>query len=458
MHAVIMGEAVANARQYFNTGVTLARDYRQEALAKLRRAIVENEADILQALNEDLGKSRFEGYMCEIGLVLDELSYAEKHLAKLMRPKKAITPLAQFAAKSFVCAEPYGVALIMSPWNYPFMLTLDPLIGAIAAGNCAIVKPSAYAKSTSAVIKKILSEAFDSKYISVIEGGRAENAALLEERFDVIFFTGSVNVGKLVMEKASANLTPVLLELGGKSPCIVDETANMKLAAKRIVFGKFLNCGQTCVAPDYLLVHESVKDKLIEYMKLEVTAFFSENPLEYADYGHIVNEHHFKRLMSLMDSGKIIIGGKCNSRLQIEPTILDEVSLDSPVMQEEIFGPILPIISFNNIEEAINIVKSKPKPLALYLFTTSKVCENNILRNVSFGGGCVNDTIIHLATTHMGFGGVGESGMGSYHGALSFGAFSHYKSIVRKANFIDMPIRYQPYTKIKERLLRLFMR
>ncbi|MEG1275242.1 MAG: aldehyde dehydrogenase [Ruthenibacterium sp.] len=453
-------ETIVRAQHdYFLRGETQRIAFRKEALAKLRGAIKTNEQAICDALQADLHKSATESYLCEIGLVLEELSYMEKHLARLAKPRRAPTPLAQFYAHSFAVPSPLGVCLVMSPWNYPFMLSLDPVIGALAAGNCVVLKPSAYAPQVSAVLAKLLGDIFSPEYVAVVEGGRAENTALLEQPFDHIFFTGSKDVGKLVMEKAARHLTPVVLELGGKSPCIVDASAELAVAAKRIVFGKYLNAGQTCVAPDYLLVHESVKDKLLVLLQTAIADMFGANPLQNPDYGRIVNEKHFARLQSLLDGQKIVCGGDANAAaLQIVPTVLDRVSPASPVMQEEIFGPILPVLTFKDTDEAIRFVQSRDRPLALYLFTTDPSVEHRVLTECRFGGGCINDTVIHLAGTALGFGGVGESGMGSYHGKLSFDTFTHYKSIVKKANRIDMPIRYQPYTARKAKLLRLFLK
>lgn len=453
-------EAISAAqRAFFATGKTRAAAFRRHALDTLREALCAREAQLCAALREDLHKSPFEGYMCEIGLVKSEIDYMRRNLTRLARPRRVKTPLAQFSAQSFVEAEPLGVSLIMSPWNYPVLLSLDPLVGAIAAGCCAVVKPSAYAPCTSRVLKELLEGCFPPEYIAVVEGGRAENEALLEQQFDSIFFTGSVAVGKLVMEKAARWLTPVTLELGGKSPCIVDETAELPLAARRIVFGKYLNAGQTCVAPDYVLCQESVRDELLERMQEEITEQFGASPLENPDYGRIVNERHYRRLMGLTGSGRTVCGGAGRAEtLQIAPTVLADVSPDSPVMQEEIFGPILPVLTYKTLGEAIDFVNARPRPLALYLFTTDKSAERRVLRGCRFGGGCVNDTVIHLATSAMGFGGVGESGMGSYHGQRSFDTFTHYKSIVRKANWIDLGIRYQPYTPEKEKLMRKFLR
>ncbi len=452
-------ELVKKQRKYFTLGATRSVVFRCDVLEKLEMEIRVREQKICEALKADLNKSGFESYMTEIGLVLSEIRYLRRHLRSFVRPRKHLTPLAHFHGKSFTVPEPYGVALIMSPWNYPFMLCMEPLAGAIAAGNCCILKPSAYAPAVSALIRELIEASFPPEYVAVVEGGREENAALLEQRFDYIFFTGGVEVGKLVLEKASRSLTPVTLELGGKSPCIIDGTADLKTAAKRLAFGKFLNAGQTCVAPDYLLIQEDVKEQFLELFEKAVRSMYGEKPLENPDYPRIVNERHFERISGLFDGKKIRMGGERNrERLQIAPTVLDQVGADAPVMQEEIFGPVLPVLTFRQIDEAEEFVNSREKPLACYIFTKDKETERRLLSSLSFGGGCVNDTIIHLATSRMGFGGVGRSGMGSYHGRKSFETFSHEKSIVKKYNWIDLPIRYQPYTKGKERLLKLFLR
>jgi len=358
-----------------------------------------------------------------------------------------------------IVQEPYGIVLIMSPWNYPVLLTLEPLIGAIAAGNCAVVKPSAYSPETSAVIQKLISETFNPEYVAVVTGGRNENAKLLEQKFDYIFFTGSVSVGKLVMEKASKHLTPVTLELGGKSPCIIEHTANLRIAARRIAFGKFLNCGQTCIAPDYVLVEKSVHDEFVQLLKEETTKMYGEEIFTNSNYGKIVNQKHFNRVSELIAKEKVVYGGHLKKEtLQIEPTILDNVTPEDAVMQEEIFGPVLPIIIVENTCEAVKFIKSRPKPLALYLFTNDKKIEKLFLREVPFGGGCVNDTIIHIATTNLPFGGVGNSGMGSYHGKKTFETFSHAKSVVKKYTWLDIALRYQPYANWKNKLIRMFLK
>lgn len=450
---------VEKQRAFFQKGITKTPQFRQKALERLEKGIRRYEKEIHQALRKDLGKSEFEAYMTEVGLTLSELTYVKKHLSAWMRPNGVPTPLAQFPAKSFEMTEPYGVVLIMSPWNYPFMLCMEPLIGAIAGGNCSVVKPSAYAPAVSKILATIVEEVFPKKYVTVVEGGREENTLLLEQRFDYIFFTGGVTVGKMVMEKAAENLTPVTLELGGKSPCIVTEDAKLSLAAKRLVFGKYLNSGQTCVAPDYLLVSEKVKEELLAWIVFWIEKMLGKEPLENPDYPKMINEKHYQRVMNLMVGEKISCGGYGNTEtLQITPTVLEEVSWDSPIMQEEIFGPVLPVVTYKTLEEAIEKVKNREKPLALYLFTESRSIQKKVLRELSFGGGCVNDTIIHLATSRMGFGGVGGSGMGSYHGKKSYETFTHEKSIVKKSSYIDLPIRYMPYTRGKEKLLKLFLR
>lgn len=450
---------VEKQRAYFAEGKTLPVQERIRALERLGQALKSSEAELCRALKADLGKSRTESYMCEIGLTLSELGYVKKHLRSWSKDRRVRTPLSQFHARSFTVQEPYGVVLVMSPWNYPVLLTLEPLIGALAAGNCCVVKPSAYSPETSSVMAKILRSVFPEEYVAVVEGGRQENQGLLAQKFDYIFFTGGVNVGKLVMEKASAHLTPVTLELGGKSPCIIDETANLKLAARRLAFGKYLNCGQTCVAPDYVLVHEKVKERFLGYVKEEIVRMYGARPLENPDYGKIVNRKHFDRLLGLMNPEKLVFGGESREEsLQIAPAVLDGVTPEDAVMQEEIFGPLLPILTVRSMEEALSFVNDRPKPLAFYIFTQDKKVEQMFLRRASFGGGCVNDTIIHLATSAMGFGGVGNSGMGSYHGKKSFDTFSHEKSIVKKYNWIDLPMRYQPYTEQKEKMIRTFLK
>lgn len=443
----------------FREGATLPVSFRLSQLQKLKDGIRRYEEKLDRALEADLGKSRMESYMCEIGLTLSELTWMQKHLRSLVREKRVSTPLAQFAARSFRSPSPYGTVLIMSPWNYPVLLTLEPLIDAIAAGNTVVIKPSAYAEHTSAVLKEMLKECFPSEYVAVVTGGRAENKALLEQRFDKIFFTGGKTVGREVLRHAAEYLTPVTLELGGKSPCIVDKSAKIPLAAKRIVFGKYLNCGQTCVAPDYILCDRTVSDELILALQKEITAQFGEDPLKNPDYGKIINRKHYDRIMGLIDPDKVVCGGCGDGQsLRIAPTIMKNVTFSDTVMGEEIFGPVLPILTYDTLEEAIDIVEEHPHPLALYLFSEDKGAQKKVLELCHFGGGCINDTIIHLATSAMPFGGVGESGMGGYHGKTGFETFSHFRSIVDKKTWMDLPIRYQRYSRMKERLLRVFLR
>lgn len=453
-------EILSLQREFFASGKTLPAKFRIDMLKKLYSAIKKYQPEIEDALTKDLGKSEFEGFMCEVGLVLTEISYMIKHTKSFARRKIVKTPLPQFASLSYTKATPYGNVLIMSPWNYPFLLTIDPLTDAIAAGNTAIVKPSAYSPATSGIIEKIISEIFPPEFVAVVTGGRKENAELLDKKFDMIFFTGSQNVGKEVLRHAAEYLTPAVLELGGKSPCIVDSSAKIKLAARRIVFAKFLNCGQTCVAPDYILCEKSVKDELVNAIISETKRQYGEKPLENPDFGRIVNEKHFERLLSLIDANKVVIGGDSNpDALQIEPTVMDNVTFGDKVMQEEIFGPILPILTYEKFDDIFTILKGKEKPLALYLFSENKSHQNAVVSRLSYGGGCINDAVIHLATSEMGFGGVGESGMGSYHGKTGFEAFSHTKSIVDKKTWMDLPMRYQPYNRgIYGKLLHLFLR
>ena len=448
---------VQNQREYFHSHKTISVAFRIEQLKRLEREIKKNEDIILSALKSDLNKSNFEAYATEIGLVYDEIKLMIKCLPSLARRKKKRTPIAHFPAKSYVYQAPYGVSLIISAWNYPFQLTILPLIGAIAGGNCAVVKPSEYAVATSSVISKILS-IFDDEYISVIEGGKDVSEELLEEKFDYIFYTGNEAVGKIVMQKASAHLTPVTLELGGKSPCIVDKSAKVDLFAKRIVWGKLLNAGQTCVAPDYILVHEDIKEEFISSYKKYIHQFYGENPLFNKDYPKIISHRHFSRLVDIIKESDNIWGGEYDEEsLKISPTIIEDATWESVAMKDEIFGPIMPIITYKDIDEVITQINSRKAPLAVYSFTTSKEIENKLINCIQFGGGCVNDTIIHTANPHIAFGGVGNSGMGKYHGKESFYSFSHTKSILKRGLFPDVNVRYFPCgDKIK--LLRKLMK
>ena len=453
-------EILVRQREFFATGQTIPIKFRIEMLKKLYKAVKANEKEINDALKTDLGKSDFEGFMCEVGLSLTEISYMIKHTKKFAKRKLCYTPLPQFASVSFKRPSPYGNVLIMSPWNYPFLLTIDPLADAIAAGNTVVVKPSAYSPETSKIVEKIIKECFPPEYVSVVTGGRKENGELLNQKFDMVFFTGSQAVGKEVLRKCSEHLTPAVLELGGKSPCIVDSSAKIKLAAKRIVFGKYLNCGQTCVAPDYVLCQRDVKDEFVAEVIKQIKKQYGEDPLKNPDYGKIINEKHFDRINGLIDENKVVIGGETDrNTLRIAPTVMDNVTFEDAVMQEEIFGPILPVITYDRFEDLFGILHGRQKPLALYIFSQNRKNINSLLERISFGGGCINDVVIHLATSEMGFGGVGESGMGSYHGKTGFDAFSHTKSIVDKKTFMDLPMRYQPYDrKINGKLLKIFLR
>lgn len=446
-------------RAYFATGATLPVKARKAALKSLKAALDAYADALYDALRQDLGKSRSESYMCELGLVKSEISYLLRHVGRYARDKRAHTPLALALSASRVKPCPYGTALIMSPWNYPVLLTLEPLADALAAGNTAIVKPSAYSPHVSAVLKDLVSSVFPEEYVSVVTGGRAENQCLLELDVDCVFFTGSPAVGREVMAQAAKNLTPVTLELGGKSPCIVDRTADLSLAARRIVFGKFINCGQTCVAPDYVYCHASVKDAFVEALRKEIAAQYGQAPLANEAYGKIVNQKHFDRLLGLLDPAKTVIGGQTQPEaLRIAPTVLDNVTWDDAVMGEEIFGPILPILTYESLDALMDTLRALPHPLALYIFTRDKKAARAVTTGLSYGGGCVNDTLVHLATSTMPFGGVGQSGMGAYHGKVGFDTFTHYKSILRHYAFPDLPFRYQPYKSWKDKLIKMFVK
>lgn len=452
-------DIINSQKEFFKTHKTKDVNYRIEKLKRLKAEIKNRENDICKALEKDLGKSSTESYMSEIGMVLEDLTYAIKHTKKWSKKEYHLSPLAQFPSSSYRIAEPYGIALIISPWNYPFLLTIQPLVGAIAAGNCAVVKPSEYSVHTSNIMKEIIEAVFEPKYVSVILGEKEVAEELLEKQFDYIFYTGSTRVGKIVMESAARNLTPVTLELGGKSPCIVDKNSNISLSAKRIIFGKLLNCGQTCVAPDYVFVHKDRKQEFIQECKQYIEKFIGSNWNTNPEYPKMINERQFYRMIDLITKEDVVYGGNYdNKTLKIQPTLLDNKSFNSKAMQEEIFGPILPVIEYENIEETIQYINDNHKPLALYLFTNSKKTENKILKEVAFGGGCINDTIIHLASSKLGFGGVGYSGMGEYHGKFSFQTFSHYKSIINKSTKVDLPMRYHPYKKVNDKLIRIFMR
>ena len=452
-----LNQLVQNQRNFYNSGVTKTINFRKKQLLLLKNTILKNIDDISLALKKDLNKSDFESYETEIGIVLDEIGTMTKHLKKYSSKKRVSTSLMHFPSKSYIIKEPYGIALIISPWNYPFQLSIAPLIGAIAAGNCAVIKPSEHSVNTSHILQKLISENFDENYITVIQGDVETNKKLLEIKFDIIFFTGSVKVGKIVMSQASKHLTPVILELGGKSPCIVDETANINLSAKRIIWGKGVNAGQTCVAPDYILVHSSVKNQLLTSLKKNIIIMYGDNSEMNKEYPKIINTINYNRISELIKSGEVYYGGKQNANTnQTSLAILDKVKWADKIMEEEIFGPILPIISYDSLDEEIKKINSKPKPLALYLFSTSKKTKKLVTTNVSYGGGCINDTLIHFVSS-LPFGGVGDSGIGSYHGKTSFDVFSHEKGIIEKSILIDIPLRYPPFKnnlKLLKRILK----
>jgi aldehyde dehydrogenase (NAD+) len=450
---------IQTQRAYFESGATLPLSARADALKKLQAAIDVHESELLEALYEDLGKSSSESYMSEIGLVKSEITYMLSHLRTFAAEKRVHTPVSQSVARSYVKPSPRGCVLIMSTWNYPFQLTVEPLVDALAAGNTAVVKPSDYSPKTSEVMQRMLTECFPQELVAVVMGGRDANTCVMKGKFDYIFFTGSQSLGKTVLANAAPNLIPCTLELGGKSPCIVDSTAELKLAARRIVFGKFLNCGQTCVAPDYILCDKAVRADLVRYLQEEIKRQLGEKPLENPDYGHIVNEKHFERLCGLIDADKVVCGGETEpEKRRIAPTILDGVTWDDPVMGEEIFGPILPVLTYESLEQAVQTVNRRQTPLALYFFSGNKENVRYVTDRARFGGGCINDTVMHLTTSAMGFGGCGASGMGAYHGLRGFETFSHRKSIVDKKTFLDIPVRYQPYTEWKDKLVRHFLR
>ncbi|MGM8214047.1 aldehyde dehydrogenase [Bacillaceae bacterium W0354] len=446
-------QLINNQKNMFREGKTLTYTFRIHQLQKLKDMLIRYESRIYEVLKKDLNKSTYEVLSTELGFLHQELNYTLKHLRQWMSPEKVKKPTTHTGSKNYIYKQPYGVTLIISPWNYPLHLTIAPLIGAIAAGNTAVIKPSELTPFTSELIEEMITKTFESKYISVVQGDKEVSEQLLDEPFDYIFFTGSVPVGKIVMEKASKQLIPVTLELGGKSPCIVDEDAKIELAAKRIVWGKFINAGQTCVAPDYILVHENIKTRLIEKMIKEIEQMYTANPIENDQYTKIVSAKHFERLNKYLKDGAIIYGGETEaSQQKINPTLIDQVSWTSPIMQEEIFGPLLPILTFNHIEEVYDHVNHSRNPLALYYFSESQEKQEWVAKNLSFGGGCFNDTLMHLANHHLPFGGIGTSGIGKYHGKASFDTFSHHKSILKQTTTFDFSFRY-PNSKMAIKLL-----
>lgn len=442
-------EAVSRQRAWFAKGESLEIDFRINQLKKLRGLIESHESEIMDALKTDLGKSTFEAFATEIGMSLNPINHAIKNIPRWVRPKRVATPLFHFVGSSQIYSDPYGVTLIISPWNYPFQLAISPLAGAIAAGNTCIIKPSEVAPATSAILAKIINPNFDPGFLYVLEGGVQETTDLLKEKFDYIFFTGGTSVGRIVYEAAARHLTPVTLELGGKSPCIVDSDINLTITARRITWGKLINSGQTCVAPDYLYVHKDIKAKLIDAIKKEINSFYGANPIENEEYGKIINARHFERLRSYLNSGTIVHGGNADeNRLKIEPTLVENPSQDSALLNEEIFGPILPIIEFTDAAEVIRFVNAKPKPLALYVFSNNTEFQDAILKNTSSGGVSINDTVMHMTGESMPFGGVGDSGLGAYHGDHSFDTFSHKKAVLKRTFWPDAPLRYPPYNKV----------
>ncbi|EOB7745165.1 TPA: aldehyde dehydrogenase [Staphylococcus aureus] len=456
----IIEQKFYDSKAFFNTQQTKDISFRKEQLKKLSKAIKSYESDILEALYTDLGKNKVEAYATEIGITLKSIKNARKELKNWTKTKNVDTPLYLFPTKSYIKKEPYGTVLIIAPFNYPFQLVFEPLIGAIAAGNTAIIKPSELTPNVARVIKRLINETFDANYIEVIEGGIEETQTLIHLSFDYVFFTGSENVGKIVYQAASENLVPVTLEMGGKSPVIVDETANIKVASERICFGKFTNAGQTCVAPDYILVHESVKDDLITALSKTLREFYGQNIQQSPDYGRIVNLKHYHRLTSLLNSAQmnIVFGGHSDEdERYIEPTLLDHVTNDSAIMQEEIFGPILPILTYQSLDEAIAFIHQRPKPLSLYLFSEDENATQRVINELSFGGGAINDTLMHLANPKLPFGGVGASGMGRYHGKYSFDTFTHEKSYIFKSTRLESGVHLPPY-KGKFKYIKAFFK
>lgn len=430
-------------RRFFLSGQTRSLSYRLQALNRLKEAVKKYEPELLQALNHDLHKSEFEAYATEIGIVLHEIRYAIQHLKSWMKPQRVKTPFTHFGSKSYIYAEPFGVALIISPWNFPFQLAVMPLIGAIAAGNCAVLKPSELTPATSDVLSKLIAETFPPAYITVTQGGPKTSEALLEEQWDTIFFTGSPAIGRLVMQAAAKRLTPVTLELGGKSPCIVHKDARLSLAAKRIAWGKFINAGQTCIAPDFIYVHRDVKAAFLERFASSIRELYGDDPLAGTHLSRIINERHFTRLSRLLRHEHIYMGGRTDPEsLRIEPTVLTDITWDDTVMQEEIFGPIMPVLVYDDLTDVLDTLQHKEKPLSLYLFSEDIRVQEEVVSRLPFGGGCINDTVYHFTTPHLPFGGTGTSGLGAYHGKASFDAFSHRKSILKQTTRFDIPFRY----------------
>ena len=447
-----------NQREFVFSGKMRDSKLRVESLKNLYQNIKNMLPEIYEALKLDLNKSEQESYMTEVGMVLSEISFMIKHCKKYAKPQKVHTPLVNFHSKSYKLPCAYGCVLIMSPWNYPFLLSMGPLVDAVSAGNSVILKSSQTSQNVTNVLAKLINKTFERGHVDVVLGSRDDSNYLLEQDFDYIFFTGSSSVGKMIMQKASEHFTPVTLELGGKSPCIVDKEANIELSAKRIVWGKFLNSGQTCVAPDYVYCHKDIKEQLIKELEKQIVLQFGTSAIRNENYPKMINERRFDAVKDLIEEDKVVFGGKTNKELlKIEPTIVN-ATFEDKVMQEEIFGPVLPIVEFDNVDDVISKLRTLPTPLALYIFSNNKITQNKVLQNCNFGGGCVNDTVIHLATSSMGFGGLKQSGIGAYHGKTGFDTFTHYKSIVDKKTWLDLPLRYQPYSKFKQFLIKLFLR
>ena len=448
MNPEAMQKTVLSQRGYFNTGITRDVSFRLNALKTLQKAIKSREKEIMEALAKDLSKPGFESYAAEIGILYPEIREAIRETKSWSKPRRVSTSVLHFYSNSMVYREPYGVSLIIGPWNYPFQLTIAPLIAAISAGNCAVLKPSELSPNTSALIASMIAESFDPAYITVVEGGVKETQALLSEKFDYIFFTGGTAVGKIIMEAAAKHLTPVTLELGGKSPVILHKDARLDYSIKRIAWGKFFNAGQTCLATDYLLVHRDIKEVVMKKLRETIIAFYGEDPEKSPDYARIISERHVDRIVELMKGGSIYYGGRVNRKEKyIEPTIIDNVTLKDKIMKEEIFGPLLPVMEYSDINEAIEIINGMPRPLALYVFTESGQIEKRVLERTLSGGGCVNDTISHVGSTTLPFGGIGDSGIGSYHGKTGFDTFTHERSILKRSTLFDLSLRYPPYGK-----------
>ena len=448
-----MIEAIVNSQKdFFKTGKTKTIAYRKQLLKQLQSEIINQEDFIVKALYDDFKKPEFESVITETAIVLQDLKRTINNINKWEKPKRVFPSLLNFPSSDYLYSEPYGTVLIIAPWNYPYQLALAPLIGAVAAGNTVVLKPSELTPNTSALLSKIIKNVFPPEFVTVVEGGVDTSTQLLNQVWDYIFFTGSVGVGKIVAKAAAPNLTPITLELGGKNPCIIDKTANIKLTVKRIVWGKFINAGQTCIAPDYILIDASIKNKFYEVLKDELITIYSKNPEKSSDFARIINKKNFNRLSEMLTNENCVIGGQTNAEdLYISPTIIDEPSLNSKVMEDEIFGPILPVLSFKNLNEVHKIINRYPKPLSLYVFSTNTTQAKKLIKEFSFGGGCINDTVIHFANHKLPFGGVGNSGIGAYHGKYTFDTFSHKKAIVKKANWLDIPLRYAPYSgKLKK--------